>query len=99
MVRAIEGKLAHDGPALKAHEIVLEVEPALVRPQSGAQPIVGRRKHTGTNAEAAAKVARNGGETFAPPQSTGALDMNRKVTIAEAKPVLAAKRGERVTEP
>ena len=78
MVRAIEGKLAHDGPALKAHEIVLEIEPTLVRPQSGAQPIVRRRQHAGTDAEAAAEVGGDGGETLALPQPTGALDMNRQ---------------------
>ena len=32
------------------------------------------------------------------PQPTGALDMNRKIAIAKAKPVLAAERGERFHE-
>ena len=98
MVRAVEGKFAHDGAALKAHEIVLEIEPALIRPQSGPQPVVGRRQHAGTDAEAAAEVGGDGGETLALPQPTGALDMNRKVAIAKAKPVLAAERGERFHE-
>ena len=89
---AVEGEFAHNGPALKAHEIVLEVEPSLIRPQSRAQSIVGRRKHAGTDAEPAAKVGGDGGETLALPQPAGALQMNRQVSIAEAKPVLAAER-------
>ena len=76
--RAVEGKLAHDGAALKAHEIILKVEPSLVGPQSGAQPIIRRRQHAGTDAEAAAKVGGDGGETLAPPQPTSALEMNRQ---------------------
>ena len=37
MVRAVKGQLAHDRAALKAHEIVLEIEPTLIRSQSGPQ--------------------------------------------------------------
>ena len=98
ILRAVEGKLAHDRAALKAHEIVLEVEPSLIRPQSGAQPIVRRRQHAGTDAEAAAEVGGDGGKSLALPQPTGALDMNRQVAIAEAEPVLAAERRERLHE-
>ncbi len=98
ILRAVEGKLAHDWPALKAHEIVLEVEPSLVRPQSRAQPIVRRRQHAGADAEAAAKVGGDGGETLALPQPASALQMNRQVAIAEAEPVLAAERGQRLHE-
>ena len=71
VVRAVEGKLAHDGAALKAHEIVLEIEPALIRPQSGSQPIVGRRQHAGTDAEAAAEVGGDGGEARRPAPAYG----------------------------
>src|SRR5271163_1530073 len=92
--RALEGKLAHDGTALKAHEIVLEIEPTFVRPQSGPQPIVCRRQHAWTDAEAATEVGDDGGETFALPQPAGALDMDSKIAIAKAEPVLAAERGE-----
>src|ERR1700677_3787221 len=95
---ALEGKLAHDRAALKAHEIVLEIEPSLIRSQSGAQSVVRRRQHTGTDAEAAAKGGCDGGEALALPQPTRALNMNRKVAIAKAEPVLAAERGERFHE-
>ncbi len=95
---ALEGQLPHDRTALKAHEIILEVEPPLVRSQSGPQPIVRRRQHAGTDAEAAAEVGGDGGESLAPPQPTGALDMDRQVAIAEAEPILAAERGQRFHE-
>ena len=98
LFRAGEGKFAYDRAALKAHEIILEIEPTLIRSQSGAQPIVCRRQHAGTDAEAATEVGGDGGETLALPQPTGALDMNRKVAIAKAEPVLAAERRERFHE-
>jgi hypothetical protein len=98
MFRAVEGKFAHDRAALKAHEVVLEIEPTLIRPQSRPQPIVCRRQHAGTDAEAATEVGRDGGETLALPQPAGALDMNRKVAIAKAEPVLAAERFQRFHE-
>ena len=63
MRRAVEGKLAHNGPALKAHKIVLKVEPSGVGQQSSAQAIIRRGQHAGTDAEAAAKVGGDGGET------------------------------------
>ena len=95
---ALEGKLPHDRAALKTHEIILEVEPSLIRSQSCAQPIICRRQHSGTDAEAAAEVGGDGGESLALPQPTGALDMNRQVAIAKAEPILAAERRERFHE-
>jgi hypothetical protein len=61
IVRALESKLPHDGTALKTHEIILKIEPSLLRSQSGAQPVVRRRQYAGTDAEAAAEVGGDGG--------------------------------------
>src|SRR6185437_11014556 len=94
LLRAHEGELAHDGTALKAHEIILEIEPSLIRPQAGAKPVVGRGHDPGADAEAAAEIGGNGGERLAPLEPAGALDMNGKVPVAKAEPVLAAERGE-----
>src|SRR6516164_5406381 len=79
---AVESKLPHDRTALKAHKIILKIEPALIRSQSGAHGIICRRQHTGTDAESAAEVGGDGRETLAPPQPNCALDMNRQVAIA-----------------
>src|ERR1700733_13622528 len=79
---ALEGKLAHDRAALKAHEIVLEIEPSLIRSQSGAQSVVRRRQHTGTDAEAAAKVGRDGGEALARPQPSFVLSRPASVYMS-----------------
>src|ERR1700685_285679 len=98
MVRAVEGQLAHDRPALKAHEVILKVEPTFIRSQSGPQPVVGRRQHERADAEAATEVGGDGGETLGPPQPASAFDMNCKVAIAKAEPVLAAERGQRFHE-
>ena len=98
ILRALEGKLPHDRAALKTHEIILEIEPPLIRSQSGAQPIICRRQHAGTDAEAATEVGGDGGQSLAPPQPTRALDMNREVAIAKAEPILAAERRERFHE-
>ena len=92
ILRALEGKLAHDRAALKTHEIILEIEPPLIRSQPGAHRIIRRRQHAGTDAEAAAEVGGDGGQSLAPPQPTGALDMDRQVAIAKAEPILAAER-------
>ena len=70
ILRALEGKLPHDRAALKTHEIILEIEPPLIRSQSGAQPIICRRQHAGTDAEAATEVGGDGGESLALPQPT-----------------------------
>ena len=98
LLRAVEGELAHRGTALEADEIILEIEPPVIRSQSGAQPIVGRRQHAGTDAEAAAEVGGDGGEGLARLEPARALEMNGKVAIAKAEPVLAAERGERLHE-
>ena len=89
---AVEDELVHDRAALKTHEIVLEVEPPFFRSQSRAQPIIRRRKHARTDAQATTEVGGDGGERFASSQPTCTLDMNSKVAIAEAEPVLTAER-------
>jgi len=50
IVRALESKLPYNGVVLKTHEVILEVEPPFIRSQSGAQPIIRRRQHAGTDA-------------------------------------------------
>ena len=92
IVATVEGQFPHDGVALKADEIVLEIEPTFIRSQSGPQPIVCRRQQARTDAEAATKVGGDRGQSFALLQPTRAFDMNREIAIAKAEPVLAAER-------
>ena len=72
--RAFEGKLPHDRAALKTHEVILEVEPSLIRPHSGAEPIIRRGKHTEIDAKATAEVGGDRGETLAAAQPARALE-------------------------
>jgi hypothetical protein len=67
---------------METHEVILEIEPPLIRSQSGAQPIVSRWQHAWTDAEAATEVGGDGGKSLAPPQPTRPLDMKRHVAIA-----------------
>src|SRR6185437_13418570 len=92
------GQLPHHGTALKPDEVILKIEPSLVRPQPGPEPVVGCGQNPGTDAEAAAEVGGDGGEGLASLEPAGALDMNSEVPVAKAEPVLAAERGERLHE-
>src|ERR1700674_4051743 len=85
-------------PALLAHEVVLEVDPARVAAHAGTHAVVAHRHHAGTNAEAPANVGGHLGECLPQAQATGALDMQREIAIAEPKPVLAAERADAVHE-
>ena len=94
ILRALEGELPDDRAALKTHEIILEIKPTLVSSQSGADRIICRRQHAGTDAESATEVSGDGGQSLTPPQPTRALDVNRQVAVAKAEPILAAERRE-----
>src|SRR6266404_9801503 len=85
-------------PALLAHEVVLEVDPARVDTHAGTHAVVAHRHHAGTDAEAPANVSGHLGQCLPQAQATGALDMQREITIAEPKPVLAAERADAVHE-
>src|SRR3954452_11548910 len=85
-------------PALLAHEVVLEVDPARVATHAGAHAVVAHRHHAGTDAEAPANVGGHLGQGLPQAQATGALDMQRQVAITEPKPVLAAERADTVHE-
>src|SRR5438874_6268768 len=85
-------------PALLAHEIVLEVDPALLAPHTGAHAVVAHRHHSGTDAEASANIGGHLGQGLPEAQATGPLDMQRQIAIAEPKPVLAAERADAVHE-
>src|SRR5580704_14019303 len=85
-------------PALLAHEVVLEVDPARVAAHAGTHAVVAHRHHAGTDAETPADVGGHLGQSLPQAQATGALDMEREITIAEPKPVLAAERADAVHE-
>src|SRR5215467_8782616 len=85
-----------DWPALLAHEVVLEVDPACVGAHAGTHAVVAHRDHAGTDAEAAANVGGHLGQCLPQAQATGALDMQREIAIAEPKPVLTAERANAI---
>ena len=53
---AVESQLMDNRAALLAHEVVLEVDPALVAAHAGTHAVVAHRHHAGTDAEAPANV-------------------------------------------
>src|SRR5260370_30073797 len=85
-------------PALLAHEVILEVDPARVAAHAGTHAVVAHRHHAGTDAEAPANVGGHLGECLPQAQATGALNMQREIAVAEPKPVLAAERADAVHE-
>src|SRR5205807_9601226 len=85
-------------PALLAHEVVLEVDPARIAAHAGTHAVIAHRHHAGTDAEAPADVGGHLGQRLPQAQATGALDMQREIAIAEPKPVLAAERADAVHE-
>src|SRR6201984_2461584 len=85
-------------PALLAHEVVLEVDPARVAAHAGTHAVICHRHHAGTDAEAPANVGGHLGQCLSQAQATGALDMQREIAIAEPKPVLAAEWADAVHE-
>src|ERR1700678_3008819 len=85
-------------PALLAHEVVLEVDPARVAAHAGAHAVVAHRYHADADTEAPANVGSHLGQCLSQTQATGALDMQREIAIAEPKPVLAAERADAVHE-
>src|SRR6202165_257276 len=85
-------------PALLAHEIVLEVDPARVAAHAGTHAVVAHRHHAGTDAEAPANVGSHLGQCLPQAQATGTLNTQRELASAEPKPVLAAERADAVHE-
>src|ERR1700716_1862217 len=85
-------------PALLAHEVVLEVDPARVAAHAGAHAVVAHRPHAGTDAEAPANVGGHLGQCLPQAQATGALNMQREIAIAEPKPILPAERADAIHE-
>src|SRR5260370_18737148 len=85
-------------PALLAHEVVLEVDPARLNAHASTHAVVAYRPHAGTDAEAPANVGGPLGQCLPQAQATGALDMQREIAIAEPKPVLAAERADALHE-
>src|SRR6266566_9589429 len=83
-------------PALLAHEVVLEVDPARVATHAGAHAVVAHRHHAGTDAEAPANVGGHLGQCLPQAQATGALNMQREIAIAEPKPFLPAERADAI---
>src|SRR5947207_14926598 len=85
-------------PALLAHKIVLEVDPARIAAHAGTHAVVAHRHHAGTDAEAPANVGGHLGQCLPRAQPTGALDMQGEIAIAESEPVLAAEYADTVHE-
>src|SRR4029078_12059989 len=90
--------LMDNRPALLAHEVVLEVDPARISAHAGTHTVIAHRHHAGTDAEAPANVGGHLGQCLPQAQATGALDMQREIAIAEPKPFLTAERGDAIHE-
>src|ERR1700682_3282274 len=85
-------------PALLAHEVVLEVDPARVATHAGAHAVVAHRHHAGTDAEAPANGGGPPGQCLPQARATGALNMQREIATAEPKPFLPAERADAIHE-
>src|ERR1700716_2045931 len=85
-------------PALLAHEVVLEVDPARVAAHAGTHAVVAHRHHAGADAKALANIGGHLGQCLPQAQATGALNMQRQISIAEPKPFLPAERADAIHE-
>src|SRR3974390_3296813 len=94
----VEGQFMNHRPALLAHEIVLEVDPACVAAHAGPYAVVAHRHDAGTDAETPANVRGHLRQGLARAQATGAFDMQSEIAVTEPEPVLAAERADRVHE-
>jgi len=54
--RTVESQFMDNWPALLAHEVVLEVDPARVAAHPGPHAVVAHRHHANANAETSANV-------------------------------------------
>ena len=78
------------------HEVLLELEPAVVRSQFRADLVVGHRQDGGGEPEAAAQLQRDLGRPATATQLIRPPQVGRQVPVAEAEPGLLAQLGEAV---
>ena len=95
---AVKRKLVHHGFATLMHEVVLEIDPAFIGAHARAHRIIAHRQHARPHAEAPAEVLGDHRQCFTGPQSARALDMHRKIAVAQPEPGLAADRRQRFHE-
>ena len=95
---ALELELGDHRFAAAMDEVFLEVEPAEVGQQAGADLVVGHRDDGGADAHAFAEIGGDGGEGFAGFQAAGALDVEGYVAVAQTEPGLAAELFQRLHE-
>ena len=95
---AVECQLMHHRFAAPAHEVVLEIDPALVGANARAHRIVAHRQHARSHAKPRAQVCGDRRQRFAGPQPARALDMHGEIAVAQSEPGLAAKRRQRLHE-
>ena len=68
------------------HEVVLEVEPAILGPDTGPDRLIGHRQQARADAQARREVERHVGEPGAATQGLGPPDVGPEVTVPEPEP-------------
>ena len=78
-----------------AHKIVLKIEPAAISIEPRAHRVIRHRAYSRRDAQRAAEIRGDGGESVAGAQSARSLNVNGQIAVPQAKPRLAPERGER----
>ena len=90
---------AHGRPALAAHEVVLEIEPAVIGVEARAHCVVRHRQDAHGDAEPLRVRSAVMADRLSPArQAPRALHMHSEIAVAELEPRLAAERLQRLHE-
>ena len=79
-------------------EILLKVDPALVRANARAHRVVAHRQHARPHAKPRAQIRGDRRQSLAGAQATRAFDVHSEIAIAETEPSLTAQRAKRLHE-
>ena len=85
-VDAVEADLEHVIGVVALDEVVLEVEPAICRPDLGPDAVVGHGQQRGADAQRPRHQPGHRGQAVAHAQPRRAADVRAQVAIAEAEP-------------
>jgi hypothetical protein len=96
---ADEADRANSGCASALHKVVLEIELAFVSQHSCGDRVIAHRQDVRSDSPGGREVSDDGRQRIAATQSLGAQHMQRKISIAQGEPVLAAQRANRIHEP
>ncbi len=97
-VRAVETELSDLVAVPAVHEVFLERDPAIVETHHGAEGVVGCRDHLGADTKGSGDRAGHRGEGGGSCDLSGPVELEREITVAQAKGVVDTEARELVVE-